>query len=1078
MASTKQVDANPFHKNRWPQIVRMGWYGAATMAAGILIASIPGYIQRLWGVPINGTWTYELTPTLFTFNLIAALISISIALLCLILAILLFRRRPNDNMARFLSFYLLGHGILVAGPVEALEPFLPGIADLNTFLIQPLVTVPMAFAILGLFPDGRFVPSWARWMALSSFLIGPISYYLAYQAIRDLTHPMLMFVSLLFLGITISMVYAQIYRYRHVSTIEQRQQTKWVLYGIALWFCLLLISTAIFIPLQTMPPGSRLPWWGPLSAVCWTLSTGFFPISLTVALTRHRLFDIDLLINRTLVYAALTASVVGLYVLIVGGAGLMIQTNLKLAGLLITVVLAGVIYRPMRAFFQRGADQIVRPALNPSVTYSGERVLGPIFVTAHATEAEQTKFRKWGRVLKPLWVTAAVVSVAILIASLPGYLLRTPIGNLGSHLVFQPTPLILGIHHLNSLLSILAAILSLSLAGLIFVKKPSDRMALFLSFYLLAHGILFAGPIEMLEPFWPDAARVNSFILLPIFTGPATAALFGLFPDGRFVPRWSRWLIAATLLVFPTSLLIERGGLPSGSGPLGWSLIGVIIILSIAVFIALLYVPIYRYRYVSTPEQRQQTKWVVYGIFLWFVFLLISGVPWMMVLNLPPGSLIPWWLPVAQLFWVISTAIFPVTLTIAVMRYRLYDIDILINRTLVYGALSASVAVIYILVVGAFGVLFQLGGNLIISLLATGLVAVVFQPLRARLQRGINRLMYGERDDPAEVFSRLGELLEASGSPQEMLPGLVLTIAQTLKLPYAAIELGRGARREVVAEHGQLSGKPERFPLVYQSEVIGSLVAAPRSPGEDFADADRRLLGNIARQAGAVAHAVQLTNELQRSRARLVTAREEERRRLRRDLHDELGPQLASQTLIIEALEKRMRQDPTSAAQLLEELKKQSRRAVQDIRQIVYDLRPPALDNLGLAGALRESLASYRRSGVDFQLEAAEPLPALPAAVEVAAYRIVQEAITNVVRHAEAKRCTVSIEYEEADENTALRLRVEDDGNGLKGNRPHGVGLTSIRERATELGGDFTLDSGSKNGTRLCVRLPITREGQ
>ncbi|MEJ2266343.1 MAG: histidine kinase [Anaerolineales bacterium] len=653
--------------------------------------------------------------------------------------------------------------------------------------------------------------------------------------------------------------------------------------------------------------------------------------------------------------------------------------------------------------------------------------------------------------------------------------MRTPIGNLGGQLVFRPTLLILVIHHLNSLISILSAILSLSLATLLFVKKSGQRMGLFLAFYLLAHGILLAGPIEMLESLWPGVARVNTFILLPIFAGPVTATLIGIFPDGRFVPRWSGWLIPATLLVFPLGHWMEQGRLPTAIELFEQFLIGLVLLVSVVVFFAFLYVAIYRYRHVSTPEQRQQTKWVVYGIFLWVALLLISTVPWMIALGLPSGSLVPWWLPVAQLFWFGSTAILPLTLTIAVMRYRLFEIDIIINRTLVYGSLTAGIVALYVLVVGAFSALFQSRGSLVISLAATGLVAVLFQPLRVRLQRGINHMMYGDRDDPAMVFSRLGDLLEASGSPQEMLPGLVKTIAETLKLPYTAIELGRGSGRKVVAEYGHPSGEAERFALVYQSEQIGNLLAASRTKGNNLDHTDRELLENIARQAGAIAHSVHLTNELQRSRARLVTAREEERRRLRRDLHDELGPQLASQALIIEALEKRLRQDPASAARLLEELKKQSRRAVEDIRQIVYDLRPPALDDLGLVGALRETLAAYRPSGVAFQLQAPAKLPALPAAIEAAAYRIVQEAVTNVVRHAQAKSCLVRIDYLDEGSSPGLQVVVQDDGVGLSPQGHKGVGLHSMCERAEELGGTCRIEDIDGGGTRVCAYLPLAQ---
>jgi signal transduction histidine kinase len=390
--------------------------------------------------------------------------------------------------------------------------------------------------------------------------------------------------------------------------------------------------------------------------------------------------------------------------------------------------------------------------------------------------------------------------------------------------------------------------------------------------------------------------------------------------------------------------------------------------------------------------------------------------------------------------------------------------------------LTGSVIAIYVLVVGALSELFQLGGNLVISLLATGLVAVLFQPLRSHLQRGVNRMMYGERDDPAAVFARLGELLEASASPQETLPGLVRTIAQTLKLPYAAIELGQQGERQVVAAYGNPSGETARFALVYQSEVVGNLIVASRGQGEELTLADCRLLENIARQAGAVAHAVQLTIELQRSRLRLVTAREEERRRLRRDLHDELGPQLASQALIIDALEKRLRKDPVSAVRLLEELKKQSQRAVQDIRQIIYGLRPPALDHLGLIGALQETLAAYQQSGVTFRLQATHKVPALPAAVEVATYCIIQEAATNVIRHAKAKHCIVHLHYQDSQESAEVRLVIKDDGRGFQEHpRNGGFGLNSMRERAAELGGDLSIASPPRGGTCVSVRLPISR---
>ena len=274
--------------------------------------------------------------------------------------------------------------------------------------------------------------------------------------------------------------------------------------------------------------------------------------------------------------------------------------------------------------------------------------------------------------------------------------------------------------------------------------------------------------------------------------------------------------------------------------------------------------------------------------------------------------------------------------------------------------------------------------------------------MRERFQRGVNRLMYGERDDPYKVLSQLGQRLEATLEPESVLPAVAETVAQALKLPYAAIMLREeGERQEgfaVAAAYGSPVDSPIRLPLVYQHEAVGQLVLAPRLGEEGFSPTDRRLLDDLARQAGTAAYAVLLTADLRRTRERLVAAREEERRRLRRDLHDGLGPQLSSQALTIDAVRALMRQDPDTAEALLLDLKQQAQDAVADIRRLVYALRPPALDDLGLIGVLRETAAQYGQNGLVVSVDVPEPLPPLPAAVEVAAYRIVQEAMNNVAR--------------------------------------------------------------------------------
>jgi len=313
--------------------------------------------------------------------------------------------------------------------------------------------------------------------------------------------------------------------------------------------------------------------------------------------------------------------------------------------------------------------------------------------------------------------------------------------------------------------------------------------------------------------------------------------------------------------------------------------------------------------------------------------------------------------------------------------------------------------------------------------------------------------------------------LEHALAPDAVLPAVVQTLAEALKLPYAAILLAQGEGMVTAAAAGTPEGVSVRLPLVYQGEPVGELLVAPRSPGEGFSPADHRLLEDLARQAGVAAHAVQLTADLQRARERLATAREEERRRLRRDLHDGRGPQLASQALALAAARKLVARAPTAADALLDRLAEQAQAAVTDVRRLVHDLRPPALDDLGLVGALHEGAARYEHTGLHVAIDAPVSLPPLPAAVEVAAYRIAQEALANVARHAGARTCTVRLGLDRA--AGALALEILDDGRGLSPDRRAGVGLASMRERAEELGGTWMIGPAPAGGTRVFARLPL-----
>jgi two-component system NarL family sensor kinase len=549
---------------------------------------------------------------------------------------------------------------------------------------------------------------------------------------------------------------------------------------------------------------------------------------------------------------------------------------------------------------------------------------------------------------------------------------------------------------------------------------------------------------------------------------------FLLFPTGHLPSvRWRpvAWFVAGAFALMAFAFMIRPGSLyfaPYQDNPFAVQVVyPVLSLIPVANAGALLIIGISIILRFWRAEgiERQQLKWFASAATL----KIIIGLTYSVASAAGLKGMDP---KFYQYLTVATWIAVSLAIAFSILRYRLWDIDIIISRTLVYGALTACIVALYILLVGALSLLSQTTGNLLISLLATGLIAFLFQPLRERLQRGVNRLMYGERDDPYAVLSRLGQRLEAAYAPESVFPTITETVAQTLKLPYVAIALNQNGEFKIAAEFGRSKSEPIHLPLNYQGEPVGELRLALRAPGEHFMGSERQLLDDLARQAGVAAHAVRLTADLQRSRERLVSAREEERRRLRRDLHDGLGPQLASLTLKLETARNRLTDDPL-ADSLLADLAKRTQDATADIRRLVYELRPPTLDELGLVSALREGATQYSQqgfNGVHITIDAPENLPPLPAAVEVAVYRIIQEALTNVVRHAEAHTCNVRITM---DEQTGwLSLEIQDDGRGLSSTRRAGVGLNSMRERAEELGGTWTIESLPAGGTRILVRLP------
>lgn len=609
---------------------------------------------------------------------------------------------------------------------------------------------------------------------------------------------------------------------------------------------------------------------------------------------------------------------------------------------------------------------------------------------------------------------------------------------------------------------------SFALTGLIIFRRcGGERIALLTSLILVVFGVgngTFTPAIHSLigvNPVLDLIVRAIEFLAWYGF-----ALFFYLFPDGRFVPGWTRWLAAVQLPVF----VLWNFAPETPFAPLNWPawLFGPVIG---AFWASWIVSQAHRYRRVSNAVQRQQTRWVVLAGMIVIATVLMTSllgllVPGFSILSENQGT------PEAMRYMFVTWAfgsvlvLLPVGIAFSILRHRLWDIDFFINRALVYGGLTLIVVISYAGIVGVLGGALNEPTIGWASLLTTGLVAVAFQPLRARLQGAVDHLMFGERDDPYAVLSGLRQRSELVVAPHAVLPAIADTVARSLKLPYVAIELDE----QTAATSGGVPphGRTESFPLTFQGSVLGRLVVAPRGPMEALSTAERRLLADIALQAGIAAYAVRLTSALQGARERLVTAREEERRRLRRDLHDGLGPRLAAQTLALEAALDCLDGDPAQARPLLSGAVADSQEIIAELRRLVYGLRPPALDELGLLAAIREQAVQCQLKGLQIAIVAPGTLPEMPAAIEVAAYRIAQEALTNIVRHANAThgRVTLTVDGD-------LRLEIGDDGAGLAAGSRMGVGMSSMRERAEEVGGTLTIESSPRSGVLVSATLPL-----
>jgi signal transduction histidine kinase len=584
-----------------------------------------------------------------------------------------------------------------------------------------------------------------------------------------------------------------------------------------------------------------------------------------------------------------------------------------------------------------------------------------------------------------------------------------------------------------------------------------------------------------------------SWIVFP----PGLATFFFLlFPDGHLPSRRWRWLAWTAALIevvglgfFMFQRTIALTGSPKVRNPLGVAAVvdmehgapGLIWLFGLAFLLVAMAGAILRTRR-ATGELRQQLRWLAFAAALTAAALVLVIVAYAIGLNPPDGLF--------DLIIVLGFGVaVPVSCGIAILKHGLYEIDVVISKTVVYGLLAAFFTAVYLAVVVGIGAAIGSTRNQVLTVIAAAVIAVAFNPVRERAKRLANRVVYGDRASPYEVLSEFSERMAGTYSIEDVLPRMARLLGEGTGAREAVVWLRVGDELRPSASWGSdeaalapmtladgelpaIAGTSKIEGVRDRDELLGALTVT-RPANEPLSATEDKLVADLAAQAGLVLRNVRLTEELRAnveelraSRQRLVTAQDGERRRIQRNIHDGAQQQLVALAVQARLAESLAGTDPEREREMLRRVQEGLHDALEELRDLARGIYPPLLSDQGLVAALE---AQARKSPVPVRVEA-DQVERYPRETEAAIYFCTLEALQNVAKYAEAREAVVRL----ARDDGALRFEVEDDGRGFDPESTGlGTGVQGMIDRVSALGGTLRVTSSPGAGTRVVGRIPI-----